>query len=333
MMVDRRHPEESVAGELKAEHLQDDGERLDDKDAPYDEEEKFLLGADGDDAEHATDGESPGVAHENAGWMAVKPKEAHACPDQRHTENAQLACLLVERDLEVGRHLGVTRHIGEDRVGKGRGDRAAGCEAIKAIGQVHCVGGADHDEGKEEERKPPEVLNQRLLIERDKELAGLHFGSGVQKEKRGDDAGEGELPEQLVPARQAGRLLFGDLQVVIHKAERAEPEHRKEREPDKLVGRPSPEDGGDGHGTEQEHAPHGRGTALAAVQLGQLMDLFFGADRLPHFQRDKPTDHPVAKDEAKQERGHRRAHGPEGDVLEDVERFEVTAEVLKIIEH
>src|SRR5689334_11416440 len=65
MVVDRRHPEEALAGELEGGDLHDHGDRLQHEQAADDGEHDLVLHGNRDRAEHAAERERAGVAHED----------------------------------------------------------------------------------------------------------------------------------------------------------------------------------------------------------------------------------------------------------------------------
>ena len=135
MMVDRRHLENPLLAQFEAAHLEDDRHRLHHEHAADDDEQQFLLGADGRGAERAADGQRTGIAHEHLRRMAVEPEEPEARPDQCHEKHRQLADVaVVGNDQILGGHVEVTGQIGEDRVGKRHADRRPGRQPVEPVG-------------------------------------------------------------------------------------------------------------------------------------------------------------------------------------------------------
>ena len=325
MMVNGRHPENPFAGELEARHLQDDRERLDHENPADDQQKKLLLGANGDHPEHPADRERAGIAHENAGWIGVKPKEPHASPHERHAKHGQLARLRVIGNLQVFGDADMPCRIGDERIGKSCGDRATSRQSIETVGEVHRVGGSHDHQGEEEEGEHAEILNERAFIEWHKEFFRLDLQRGAQHKKRGHNPRQRKLREQFHPPRQTVGFLLRHFDIVVDESDDTQPKHGEEGEPDKRVIGPRPKQRGRRHGPEDQDAAHRGRAALAAVQLGQFVHLFLGANRLADFQPDQFSDHPVSENQAEQERGHRGANRTERDVSKHVGSVDLLA--------
>src|SRR5579863_5816027 len=67
MMVDRRHLEDALAGELERHHLDDHRHRLEHEQAADHGENDLVLGGHRDGADHAAERQRAGVAHEDRG--------------------------------------------------------------------------------------------------------------------------------------------------------------------------------------------------------------------------------------------------------------------------
>jgi hypothetical protein len=76
MVMERGHDENPAARHFETDHLQNHRHGFDHKDAAHDDQKKFLLATDCDDAKHAADGERSGVPHENLGGVTVEPEKA-----------------------------------------------------------------------------------------------------------------------------------------------------------------------------------------------------------------------------------------------------------------
>ena len=98
MVVDRRHPEDALAGALVDEHLDDHAHRLDHEQAADDAEHDLVLGRDRDRAQRAAEREAAGIAHEDRRRRRVEPEEGEARADDRRAEHGQIA--RAEHDTE-----------------------------------------------------------------------------------------------------------------------------------------------------------------------------------------------------------------------------------------
>ena len=104
---------------------------------------------------------------------------------------------------------------------------------------------------------------------------------------------------------------------VVGPADGAETERDQQHDPDKAVAQVSPQQRGNGNGQQHQHAAHGWRAALAQVRLHGVF-----ADRLADFERRQTPDHERPGDQADQQGGQRRHHGPEGQVLKHPEKTE-----------
>ena len=73
MMVDRRHLEHALAGELERHHLHDDRHRFEHEQPADDRQHDLVLGRHRDGADHAAERERTGIAHEDRGRRRVEP--------------------------------------------------------------------------------------------------------------------------------------------------------------------------------------------------------------------------------------------------------------------
>ena len=152
-MVDRRHPEHALAGELERDHLHDHRHRFEHEQPADDGEHDLVLGGDRDRAEHAAERERAGVAHEDRGRRRVEPEEAEAGADHRAAQHRELAGAGDVVDLQiVGEHR-VAGEIGDHAEARRRDHHRHDGETVEPVGQVHRVAGADDDEGAEQRRR------------------------------------------------------------------------------------------------------------------------------------------------------------------------------------
>ena len=91
VVVDRRHPEDALAGELERRHLDHHRQRLDDEHAAHDEQHDLLAHDHGDRAERGAERERADVAHEHLGRIGVEPEEAQARAGDRAADHRELA--------------------------------------------------------------------------------------------------------------------------------------------------------------------------------------------------------------------------------------------------
>jgi hypothetical protein len=75
---------------------------------------------------------------------------------------------------------------------------------------------------------------------------------------------------------------------------------------------------------------------VAAMELGEAMDLVLRADGLADLQRGELENDPIPKEDGNEERGEGGSGGPEGLVLKDVEEVEklrLVFQKVEVIQH
>ena len=162
MMMDRRHPEDALAGELERGHLHDHRHRLQHEQAADDGQHDLVLDRDRDGAEHAAERQRAGVAHEDRGRRRVEPEEAQARADHRAAEHRQLAGAGDVVDLQIVGEHDVAGEIGDQAEGRRRDHHRHDGEAVEPVGEVDRIAGADDDEGAEDHEEPAEIDHQFL---------------------------------------------------------------------------------------------------------------------------------------------------------------------------
>ncbi len=105
VMMDRRHPEHALAGQLERHHLHDHRHGFEHEQAADHRQHDLVLGRDRDRAQHAAERQRAGIAHEDRGRRRVEPQEAQAGADHRAAEHREFAGAGHETDLQiVGEH-------------------------------------------------------------------------------------------------------------------------------------------------------------------------------------------------------------------------------------
>src|SRR3954465_2996394 len=102
-MMDRRHQEEPLPGELERDDLGNHGEALEEEDPAEDDREELVLREDGDHPEAAAESERADVSHEDLRGGRVVPEEADAGADHGPAEDGELPRARDERDVEIAR--------------------------------------------------------------------------------------------------------------------------------------------------------------------------------------------------------------------------------------
>ena len=128
--------------------------------------------------------------------------------------------------------------------------------------------------------------------------ARLHFEQRTGEKNGRDDGGENDLKNKFDAAGHAVGLFLRDLQVIVHEAERAEINHAEQgrarrndypgRAQSKLERKTAP---------MMSTPPMVGVPLLGAVQFGQPMDFFRGANRLADFERGQFANDAIAENE------------------------------------
>ena len=223
-MVDRRHSEHALAGELERRDLHHHRQRLDDEYAAHDQQHDLLAHDHGDRAERRAEAERTHVAHEHFGRIRVEPEEAQARAGDRAADHRKLAGARDVGKLQVLREDGVSGDVGEDAERRPDHHRRHDRESVEPVGQVHRVARADdHAPAERDEAEHAERIADRLEERHDEvglrrqrrreaaadpareELEELHVVRRRDREREvhGGDEADHRLPEELGLRRKA----------------------------------------------------------------------------------------------------------------------------------
>src|SRR5687767_6603853 len=175
VMVDRRHLEDALAGQLEGCDLDDDRPRLHHEDAADDDEQQFLLDEDGDRAKRAAEGERADVTHEDFGGIRVVPEETEARADERAAEDRELARRRKAHQVQVLGELRVAGDISQRRERRSGDTERADGKPVQSIGEVYGVRPGDEDECRERQIQEPEIRNE-VLEEREDQARAVERG-------------------------------------------------------------------------------------------------------------------------------------------------------------
>src|SRR4051794_5931175 len=154
MVMQWRHAEDALAGELERGDLHDHRDSLQHEQPTNHREHDLVLHRDRDRAEHAAERQRTRVSHEDRSRRRIEPEKAEPSAEHRATEYGEFAGAGDIVDLQI---------IGEHRVTRQIGDHAETCrgdhhrhdgETIEAVGQIDRVAGTDDDEGAEDHEEP-----------------------------------------------------------------------------------------------------------------------------------------------------------------------------------
>jgi len=109
VMMQGGHLKDALTGEFEAGDLKNHREGFRDKNSADNRQKQFLFAADSQHSQDAPDGKRSGVAHENAGRMAVPPEEAKCRTGQGEADNRQFSREVVIGNLEIDRRFEITR--------------------------------------------------------------------------------------------------------------------------------------------------------------------------------------------------------------------------------
>ncbi|MNZ28249.1 hypothetical protein D3C78_454750 [compost metagenome] len=321
MVVDRRHAEHALAGQLEGGHLDHHRQGLHDEHTAHDEQDDFLTHDHGDGAQCGAQCQGTDVAHEHLGRIGVEPQKAQAGTDQRAAEHNQLTCARHVRDQQVFSEFHVTRQVAEDAQGAANHHRRHDRQAVEAVGEVHRVARADDDEvGQDHET---DTQRDGDVFEHWHDQGGFDAGRSGHVQEDCCAEAEHRLPEILPAAWQAARVLLDHLAVVIDPADCAEQQSDDQHHPDITVGQVGPQQGTDADRGKNQCATHGRGAGFGQVRLRAVV-----TDRLTDLANLQGTDHPWAQAKGQRQRGQYTKDPAQGQVLEDREAF---VELLQIL--
>ena len=304
---------------LVVEALDDDREALHEEDTTEDGDEQLLADDDGTHGDDATDGEAAGVAHEDLGGKGVVPQEADEGTHEGTEVYYQLLGAWDVHDVEVACHGDMAGHIGQDAEHDTDDGRVARRHAVHAIVEVGTVRhGGDHEDGHEDKQHPTAqllVLAQPVEGIGIVEVVVLHKGNGglggldglalvyhlggvavdtlhlyiladdglvAEVEREPHDDTQTHLPDNLEDAVKALLVALEHLDVVVGKAQGAEPYGGDEHEDHVHIVQLAEQQTGDEDSRQDDDASH-RGNAYLlhaegvdagiALRLGDLLAL------------------------------------------------------------
>jgi hypothetical protein len=148
--MDRRHPEDPSLEAAERDHLGDHRRRLDHEQPAQDDQQQLRIRHDRERPHQPSEGERPGIPHEDPGRRGVPPQESGGGPDSGPRDDRE-----IERGVDVDRVAGGARdHLArvpelperdEDERGEHEDRRTRG-EAVESIGQVDRVRGGREDQ-------------------------------------------------------------------------------------------------------------------------------------------------------------------------------------------
>ncbi len=137
----------------------------------------------------------------------------------------------------------------------------------------------------------------------------MNISTAATSESRAD------LIQHLAAGGQTQVAMFGDLGIIVHKADRAIGQQRQHRDPDIGVAQVRPQQRGDHDRNDDQHAAHGGRAGFLLVRLGS-----FFANVLADLELAQLGDQPRSQRDAEKQRGQAGEGGARGYVAEDAER-------------
>jgi len=259
--------------------------------------------------------------------VRVVPQKAQAGAYHRGEEDRHLPRPFNVDYLEVGGQLDIAGAVGEYGEGEGGENYCARRQAVQAVGEVHRVGGAYYHQH-----------HQRGVHQAEVKVHFFGVGDGKQRgitgigRVDGQVAGHGDGGEKLQGefkdgGRAPGVLLY-QLGVVVQPAGEGQHHGGEQEQQYEAVIQAGPEQRGGDQREENKQAAHGGGALLYQVRLRAV-----GALYLAYLVGTEFCYQPGAYEQAQQEGGHYGAPGPEGNILENVQRAEDVAEMVCVVKH
>ena len=162
MVVDRRHPEDALAGQFERDDLNDHAQGLDDEDSADYSQQDFLSNQDGNGAERATEGEGTDISHEEFRRRCIEPEKAESAADQGATDNRELSGAGNVLDLKIFGDACMAGCVGEHEKGASGDHHGADSESVESVGQVHRIARGDDDEGRQGDVEDSDVWREIL---------------------------------------------------------------------------------------------------------------------------------------------------------------------------
>ena len=202
VVMNRAHFKNPSAGRLEADHLNHHRQGFADINQADQSEQQRRADSEGHRHDTAAEKHRAGVAHENLGGVKVVDQKADAASGHRHGQKLGLEI------LQQHRH-------GEKTEGGHRRHRSR--ESVESVGQVDRVHDIDDSHRAEGVVKPGR--KGKLAEEGDEQhRRGVSGGDQAPEIEDGDE----KLDDELLLGSQAEVLLFGDLNIVVGKADERE---------------------------------------------------------------------------------------------------------------
>src|ERR1700704_5819776 len=239
MVMDRRHPEHALAGELERHYLHDHRDRLQHEQSADHREHDLVFDRDRDRSEHAAKRQRSGVAHEDRCRRRVEPQESQSRAQYRAAQHREFARAGDVIDLQVIREHGVADEICDHAEACRRNHHRDDGKAIETVGQVDRIAGADNDEGAEHHEEPAEI--QHHVLEEWNHQGGRERVASEPGQRVAGGEREDGFDRKPEAAGEAAMALLGHLQIIVVEADEAETQRYRQHDPDIGVDRIGPQ--------------------------------------------------------------------------------------------
>src|SRR5581483_7368127 len=158
-------------------------------------------------------------------------------------------------------------------------------------------------------------VRAKLLDERHHQVGGVLVDRRQGHQGDTHDSGYGELQQKLHAGSQSQVSLVDDLEIVIGEPDSAKADGREYDQPDEMVGKVCPEQGGNDDRDGNQYAAHGWGAGFFLVGLGALF-----TDVLADLKFPKLADNGRPNNEGHKHGREAGKGGTEGYIAEDTKR-------------
>ena len=159
---------------------------------------------------------------------------------------------------------GDVRH---DGVGDGGDHDRADGQPVETVREIHRVGASDDDQHRKEDIEQPEIRRE-VFEEGHAEFRGeLQLGIQDHTDAERDES----LGKELLVHGEALRRTPDELHIIIRESDQSKHQRGAHHQPDIAIGDVRPQQRGQQHRKEDEHASHGRRSGLGKMTAGAVI--------------------------------------------------------------
>ena len=145
MVVDGSHAKDPSTGRLEGKNLEDDRDRLDDKNPPNNHQEQLLLCQHRQQGKRRPERHGSCIPHKDLGGIGVEPEKSQRGPHHCTSDNGELARFPNVDDLQVTGDGNMSCHVGQHGVRARRHNHGARRQPIQSVSEVDSIT-APHDD-------------------------------------------------------------------------------------------------------------------------------------------------------------------------------------------